>query len=75
MRARSRRYLVIYFGAIGAIAGLASWLLILLLSPLFDTPKPSALALALAIPRGAIFGVVLALIVRAIMNRRPDKNS
>ncbi len=72
MRARSRGYLIVYFGAIGAFAGLASWLLIMLLHPLFDASKPSVLSLALAIPRGAIFGVILALILRAVWNRRSD---
>ncbi len=72
MRARSRGYLIVYFGAIGAFAGLASWLLIMLLHPQFDASKPSVLSLALAIPRGAIFGVILALILRAVWNRRSD---
>jgi len=37
---------------------------------LFDVSRPSLLSLILAIPRGALFGIILALILFALWNRR-----
>lgn len=37
----------------------------------FDFDKPSVLPLVLAIPRGALYGVIIALILRAYWNRHP----
>lgn len=54
---------ILRFAGIGAFAGLASWTLAYAMYWLFDISKPSALALLLAVPRGAVFGVILALIL------------
>lgn len=70
MRALPLPYFFGYFAAIGAAAGLGAWLLIFVLGLLSDLEEPSGLALALAIPRGALFGVILALILRAVWKRR-----
>ncbi|MEK6254381.1 MAG: hypothetical protein N2B05_06795 [Gemmatimonadales bacterium] len=55
--------LVLRFAAVGAFAGLVSWVLAYALHLLFDISKPSVMALLLAVPRGAVFGVILALIL------------
>ncbi len=56
--------------AVGAFAGFAAWALVWVLDLVFQLGRPSAMALALAIPRGAIFGVVLALVLRVYWNRK-----
>ena len=61
--------LVVRFAAIGAFAGFAAWIVVFVAHLLFDVGRPSGIALLLAIPRGAIFGVVLALILRVYWNR------
>ena len=75
IRAMSRRDIIVHSGAVGAVAGLAAWLLVVVLAMLWDMDKPSGLALLLAIPRGAIFAIVLALVLHAYWNRRsrPDE--
>jgi hypothetical protein len=75
IRAMSRRDLVVRSGAVGAVAGLAAWLLVVVLAMLWDMDKPSGLALLLAIPRGAIFSIVLSLILHSYWSRRsrPDE--
>lgn len=55
--------LVLRFATVGAFAGLVSWVLVYALHLLFDISKPSVMALLLAVPRGAVFGVILALIL------------
>jgi hypothetical protein len=57
--------LVLRLATVGAFAGLASWAVVWVGDLLFDIGRPSTIALVLAIPRGAIFGTVLALILRA----------
>lgn len=57
------------FAAIGAVAGLAAWSVVLLGHLVFDISKPTPLALLLAVPRGALFAVILALILRVYLNR------
>ena len=69
-RAMSRRDFVLRFGLVGAFSGLAAWLLILILAMLFDLDRPSGIALLLAMPRGALFGIILALVLHAYWNRR-----
>jgi len=56
--------------AIGAVAGVASWALVFALSPLFDTGRPDALVLLSAVLRGALVGVVLAVLLRTYWNRQ-----
>ena len=62
--------LVVRSAAIGAFAGFAAWALVFAIRLLFDGSGPSVIALVLAVPRGALFAVVLALILRAYWNRR-----
>lgn len=71
MRAMSRADLVVRFAVAGAIAGVVAWLLVLGLHVLFEVTRPSAMALLLAIPRGAVFGVVFAVILHAYWRRHP----
>jgi len=67
--AKGRWSLVGLFAAVGAFAGLASWALVWILALLLQFGRPSFMALVLAVPRGAIFGVVLALVLRVYLNR------
>ncbi len=70
MRAMSRSSLVVYMGLVGAVAGFAAWGAVLSAHVLFEVGRPSVVALLLAIPRGALFGVILALILHAHWRRR-----
>ena len=60
--------------ALGAFAGFAAWTVVWIAALMFQIGRPSVLALALAIPRGAIFGTVLALILRAHWYRRRSQD-
>lgn len=62
--------LVVRLAGIGAFAGLVSWGLAFAAHLWLDTPRPGGISLLLAIPRGALFGVVLALILRAYWHMR-----
>jgi len=73
MRAMSLSSIVVRMGLVGATAGLLAWVLFLGLHVLFEVPRPSGMALLLAIPRGAIFGMILALILHAYWKRHPGK--
>jgi len=64
--------LVVRLAAVGALAGFAAWALVFVAHLLFEVSRPSTIALLLAIPRGAIFGTVLALILRAYWNRHGE---
>jgi hypothetical protein len=68
-RAMGKWSLVGRLAAIGAFAGFVAWALAFAAGPIFGVGRPSGIALLLAIPRGAIFGVVLALILRVYWNR------
>lgn len=61
--------LVLYLATVGAFAGFAAWAVIFVAHLLFDVGRPSGIALLLAIPRGAIYAVVLGLILRAYWNK------
>lgn len=61
--------LVGYLAGVGAVAGFAAWALMWVLDLLFGIGRPSLMSLVLAVLRGAVFGVVLALILRAYWNR------
>lgn len=69
MRAMSRWSLVVRFGMVGAFAGFAAWAMVLAAHTLFDVSRPSGISLLLAIPRGALFGIILAVILHAFWNR------
>jgi hypothetical protein len=64
--------LLVRLAAVGALAGFAAWTVVFVAHLLFDVGRPSAIALVLAVPRGAIFGVILALLLRGYWNRRQD---
>jgi hypothetical protein len=61
--------LVVRSAAIGAFAGFAAWASVFALRLLFDSGGPGVIALVLAVPRGALFAVIIALILRAYWNR------
>ena len=72
-RTASRSSLVMFFGLIGAVAGLVAWGVVLTAGALLGFDRPGVVALLLAIPRGALFGVILALCLHAYWRRRPGK--
>jgi len=61
--------LVVRLAGLGALAGFAAWAFVFVADLLLETGRPSVTALLLAIPRGAIFGVVLALILGMFWKR------
>ncbi len=69
LRAMSRWSLVVRLGIAGAFAGFAAWAVVLAAHILFGVSRPSGISLLLAIPRGALFGIILALILHAFWNR------
>ena len=71
MRALSLPALLARLALAGAVAGLVAWLAVLGLHLLFEVSRPSWLELLLAIPRGAVFGMILALILYAYWKRQP----
>ncbi|MDH3456061.1 MAG: hypothetical protein OER90_04400 [Gemmatimonadota bacterium] len=58
---------------IGAVAGLASWVLAAVLQFVFGLPRPTLMALVLAVPRGALFGVIFALVLGALWDRKTPR--
>ena len=74
MRAMAQSELVVRLTAVGAVAGVLAWLLVFALHVLFEVTRPSAMALLLAIPRGAVFGVIVAVILHAYWRRHPGKS-
>ena len=73
LRALSLPALLVRFGLAGAVAGLVAWLAVLGLHLLFEVSRPSWLALLLAILRGAVFGLILALILHAYWKRQSGR--
>lgn len=74
MRAMSRWSLVVRLGIAGAFAGFAAWMVVLAAHVLFSAGRPSGISLLLAIPRGALFGIILALILHAFWSKRSGRN-
>lgn len=74
MSAMSRASLVVYIGLTGAVAGLVAWVVVLVGHMLFEISKPSGLSLLLAIPRGVLFGIILALILHDYWKKHPSKS-
>jgi hypothetical protein len=68
--AQGRWWFVARFAAIGALSGFAAWALIFGAHLLFGIPRPTGMALILAVPRGALFGAILALLVDWRLSRR-----
>ena len=58
---------------IGAVAGFASWILVIVLHLLLGITRPTLLALLLTIPRGALFGAILAFVLGAHWDRGKRK--
>lgn len=73
-RALSRSALILRVGLIGAAAGFLAWAMMLVAHWLWEIGRPSGIALLLAIPRGALFGVILAVILHAYWKRHPGTN-
>ena len=71
MSGMSRVSLVLYMGLAGAAAGIVAWAAVLVGHMLFEIAKPSVLSLLLAIPRGALFGIILALILHGYWVKHP----
>ena len=74
MSAMSRVSLVVHIGLVGAVAGIVAWAVVLVGHMLFEIGKPSGLSLLLAIPRGALFGIILALILHEYLKKHPCKS-
>ncbi len=70
MREMKRLALVVRLGLIGAFAGLGAWILVLAGHFVFGIGQPAIVALVLAIPRGALFGAILSLILHAWWRRK-----
>lgn len=74
LRSRSRSSLVAFLGLTGAAAGFVAWALVFALHLLFGVRRPGLVSLLLAIPRGALFGVLLALILHWYWHRDSGSN-
>lgn len=74
MRAMSRSALVVRVALIGAASAPIAWAMVLVAHWVFGGDGPSVTALLLAIPRGALYGVILALILHAYWKRHPRKD-
>ena len=70
-RTLSRWALVARCALWGFAAGLLAWVLVLGLRLLVDGSAPTINALFWAMPRGALFGAILALILHAWWQRHP----
>jgi putative flippase GtrA len=73
-RAMSLSSLIVRFGLIGAAAGLVAWLLVLAARLLFEADGPSGLSLLLAIPRGALYAIILAVILHTYWKKHRGKS-
>jgi len=73
-RALSLWSLVARLALLGAFAGVASWALVFALHLLFEVSKPSITSLLWAIPRGALFGALLGLILYSRWRRQQHPN-
>ncbi len=72
LRALPLPALVVRVALLGAAAGIVAWTAVLAAHLLFDVGRPSRLELALAIPRGALFGAIAACILHAWWKRHPS---
>ena len=70
-RTMSRPALVARFALIGLLAGLLAWILVFGLRLLAGDSAPTITSLLWAMPRGALFGAILALILHAWWRRHP----
>lgn len=72
LRAMSPPRLFAYLALVGGLAGLFSWLLVFAGHLVFDITRPTRTALLWAIPRGALFAIVLGLVLRWYGGRRQN---
>ena len=72
MRTLSLSVLIVRLVLVGVFAGLVAWLVALGLAPLFEISRPSGVALLFAILRGAVAGMIVALILHAYWKLFPD---
>ncbi len=70
-RTLSRLALVARLALVGFFAGFFAWVLVLGLRLLVDGSGPTIASLLWAMPRGALFGAILALIMHAWWQRHP----
>ena len=71
LRAMSLAALIVRLALAGAFAGLVAWLVALGLYSLLEASRPSWVALLLAKARGAVVGLILALVLHAYWKRNP----
>lgn len=64
--------LILRLAGVGAVAGLASWVLVFALHLTIGTPRPSVPSLLWAIPRGMLFGAILGVGLAVYWGRRGD---
>ena len=69
-QARGRWWFVGRIAAIGALSGFFAWGVVLVGHFLFGMPVPSRQSLILAVPRGALFGAIMGLVLDWILSRR-----
>jgi hypothetical protein len=72
-RTLSRWALVARFVLVGFIAGFIAWVLVFGLRLLAGDSGPTITSLLWAMPRGALFGAILALIMHAWWQRHPSQ--
>jgi len=70
-RGLSRSSLVVRFALVGFFAGFFAWVLVLGLRLLAGDSGPTITSLLWAMPRGALFGAIIALILHAWWRRHP----
>ena len=68
-RGLSRWSLALRFAAMGALAGVAAWVLALGLHSVLEASKPTLVTLMWAMSRGALVGILLSLILHYIWHR------
>jgi hypothetical protein len=73
-RVMSLQNLIVRFGLIGALAGFGAWVLMLAAHMLFEVSRPSGIALLLAIPRGALYAIILAVILHLYWKKHRGKS-
>lgn len=74
LKQKSFRSLALYFAAIGAIAGVASWALVTLVQVAFGSAGPSLMTLLWAVIRGAIFAIIFAVILYVLGRKNSRSN-
>lgn len=63
------------FAGVGALAGLAAWILVFALAPFFGMPRPGSNVLFWALVRGMGFGIVAGLLLWAFWGRHVEKRT